>query len=71
MVMPTNVGRAREAISKMPCGFWIDVRSLAKGAGLSVQTMSRFLWQTKKRGLVDNKRIALTFGRIHLWRRLA
>jgi hypothetical protein len=68
--MPTKIGRAREAIAKMPCGFWIDIRSLARGAGLSVQTMSRFLWQAKKRGLVENKSVALSFGRMHLWRRL-
>jgi hypothetical protein len=71
MVMPTNVDKAAEAIAKMPWGFWIDVRTLSKGAGLSVRTMSRYLSQAKKRGLVDNKRIALAFGRMHLCRRVA
>ena len=70
MVMLTNVGRAREAIAEMPWGFWIDVRTLAKGAGLSVRTMSRYLSQAKKRGLVDNKRVPLAFGRNYLWRRV-
>jgi CTP-dependent riboflavin kinase len=71
MTMPSNVSKAMKAIAEMPNGFWIDVRALAKKAHLSVRTMSRFLVQAQKGGLVENKRVPTTSGRLHIWRRIA
>jgi hypothetical protein len=71
MAMPTNIGKAKKAIAKMPCFMWIDVRNIAKNAGLSVQAMSRFLVQAKRKGLVENKHVSVSCGRLHLWRRVA
>ena len=71
MTMPSNISRAEKAIMKMPYGFWIGVRHIAKSARLSIQTMSKYLVQARKRGLVENKRVVVISGRIHLWRRIA
>jgi hypothetical protein len=65
----TKMSRAEKAINEMPRGFWINSRNLAKNACLGVQTMSRYLVQARKRGLVENKRVTISSSRFHLWRR--
>jgi hypothetical protein len=66
----TKMSRAEKAISEMPHGFWINSRNLAKNACLGVQTMSRYLVQARKRGLVENKRVVISSSsRFYLWRR--
>ena len=70
MAMPSNAGRAEKTIDEMPVGSWIAVRTLAKNAQLGVQTMSRYLVQARKRGMVENKHVLVSNGRLHLWRRI-
>jgi hypothetical protein len=53
----------------MPWGFWINARDLAKNARLGVGTMPKYLVQARKRGLVENKQVAISSSRLHLWRR--
>ena len=70
MTRPTSISKAERAINEMPSGIWINVRPLAKRAGLTVQTMSRFLVRAKKVGLVDHRRIAVHSFKISLWKRM-
>ena len=65
----TKISRAEKAIDEMPLGFWINSRNLAKNACLGVGTMSKYLVQARKRGLVENKQLAISSSRLHLWRR--
>jgi hypothetical protein len=65
----TKIGRAEKAIDEMPRGFWINSRNLAKNACLGIGTMTMYLVQARKRGLVENKNIAISSSRLHLWRR--
>jgi epoxyqueuosine reductase QueG len=67
--MHSNVDRADKVIQEMPKGSWVDVRSLAKRAGLGVRTMSRFLVRARKTGAVEHKRVTLRLNRSYLWRR--
>jgi predicted transcriptional regulator len=69
MAMLSNVIRAGKTIAAMPIGSWMEVRGLAKNAKLGVQTMCRYLAQAKKQGLVENKCVLVSSGRLHLWRR--
>jgi hypothetical protein len=71
MTNVTKMSRAEKAIDEMPRGFWINSRNLAKNACLSAGTMSKYLVRARKRGLVENKKVAISSGRIHLWRRKA
>jgi hypothetical protein len=70
MVMLRSTSKAERAISEMPFGIWINVKSIAKRAGLGVQTMSRFLIRAKKAGIVDNKRVVVHSFKMSLWRRI-
>jgi len=65
----TRMSRAEKAINEMPRGFWINSRNLAKNACLGVGTMSKYLVQARKRGLVENKHLAIRSSRLYLWRR--
>ena len=65
----TRISRAEKAINEMPRGFWINSRDLAKNACLGVGTMSKYLVQARKRGVVENKNVAISSARLHLWRR--
>ena len=65
----TKVSRAEKTIDEMPRGLWINSRNLAKNACLGVGTMSKFLVQARKRGVVENKHLAIRSSRLHLWRR--
>lgn len=71
MTMPKNINRAEKAIAEMPYGLWVDIRSIARNAGLGVQTMSKYLVQARRRGTVQNKRVPVPWGRLHVWRRIA
>jgi len=68
LTMPKNVYKAEKVIQDMPTGFWIDVRTLAKKAGLSVRTMSRFLIRARILGIVEHKSLTSHSTRIYLWR---
>ncbi|HVP92307.1 MAG TPA: hypothetical protein VMS94_01055 [Acidobacteriota bacterium] len=70
MARPTNLHRAERAIAEMPNDYWVDVRSLSKNAGLTVQTMSKFLIRARKNGTVENKKVLTRWKRLHLWRRI-
>jgi hypothetical protein len=65
----TKLGRAEKTINEMPRGFWINSRNLAKNACLGIGTMTMYLVQARKRGLVENKNVAISSSRLHLWRR--
>ena len=65
----TKMNRAEKAITEMPRGFWIKARDLAKNARLGVGTMTKYLMQARKRGLVENKQVAISSSRLYLWRR--
>jgi hypothetical protein len=65
----TKMTRAQKAINEMPRGLWINSRNLAKNACLGVGTMSKFLVRARKRGLVENKHVAISSSRLYLWRR--
>jgi hypothetical protein len=65
----TKMSRAEKAINEMPRGFWINSRNLAKNACLGVGTMTKYIVQARKRGLLENKHVAISSGRLHLWRR--
>jgi hypothetical protein len=70
MVMLRSTSKAERAISEMPLGIWINVKGIAKRAGLGVQTMSRFLIRAKKAGIVDNKRVVVHSFKMSLWKRM-
>ncbi len=66
----TKMSRAEKAINEMPRGFWINSRNLAKNACLGVATMTNYLVKARKRGLVENKHVAISsYSQLHLWRR--
>ncbi len=65
-----SLDRAEKVIDEMPIGFWIDVRTLAKEAGLTVHAMSRFLIRAKKAGQVEYKRVPIRTQKFSLWKRL-
>jgi hypothetical protein len=65
----TKMSRAEKAINEMPHGLWINSRNLAKNACLGAGTMTKYLERARKRGLVENKNVAISSSRLHLWRR--
>ena len=69
MQIPSRV-RAERVISNMPFNEDVDVRTLARTAGVSVKEMGRFLSTAKKRGAVKNRSVVGKFGRMALWRRI-
>jgi hypothetical protein len=69
--MPSNAIKAEKMIEKMPFGSWVDVRAVFKEAQLSACTMSKFLMQARKKGIVEKKVVSNGAVRFHLWRRNA
>ena len=65
----TKMTKAEKAIVEMPVRFWMNARDLAKNACLGVATMTKYLVQARKRGLAENKQVAFSSSRLHLWRR--
>jgi hypothetical protein len=65
----TKMSKAEKAIVEMPRRFWMNARDLAKNAYLGVATMTKYLVQARKRELVENKQLAISSSRLHLWRR--
>lgn len=65
----TNRERALQVIDGMTTE--ASVHGLAKQAGLTVRSMTRFLVQEKKRGVLENRQLNGRYGsRICLWRRV-
>ncbi len=71
MASSRNLDKAERVIGEMPVGYWIDVRALAKNAGLGVREMSRFPIRARKAGRLDYRTAIGHSIRISLWKRLA
>jgi len=69
MAAKTIVDRAWDSIDRMPFGYWVETKVIAKNAGLTVHTMSRYLHRAKLSGIVDRKEIRFNSVYQSLWRR--
>ena len=65
----SNRARALSVIDNMT-GEWCRIRVLARQARLTIGSMTRFLVQAKKKGVVENSQLnGRHGGRVGVWRR--